>query len=181
MRNGLPTIELNMSILTEIQDWYASNCDSQWEEECGIRIDTLDNPGWSVTIDLFETNLDEREFSLIRRHELDGSWIECRVEEKQFRGSGDPSKLEVILSIFLDWAKSQNEDWLTPPPPMTPEEYQRHSDESLFTSLGNEVQGEKCRTEGCNEDRIKYSVMCRAHHFEMVTGRQTPSSTVNNL
>lgn len=165
-----------MSVLAEIQKWYASNCDGEWEEDQGVRVETLDNPGWSVTVDLFETNLEEREFAPVACHESEESWMECRVEGKQFRGFGDPGKLEEILRIFIDWAKSQNEDWLRPPAPMTDEERRRYEDETLFASLNDEVEGEKCRREDCEQNRIRHSVMCREHHFEMITGRAVPQS-----
>lgn len=163
-----------MSVLAEVQRWYASNCDGEWEEECGVRIDTLDNPGWSVTVDLFETNLDGKDFQRITNHDSEESWIACRVENRQFLGFGDPTKLEEILRIFVDWAKSQNENWLKPPAPMSNEERQKFEDEALFVSLGDEVDGENCHYEGCTQNRIRYSVMCRAHHFEMVTKRPVP-------
>jgi hypothetical protein len=164
-----------MSVWAEIQKWYASNCDGQWEEEYGVKIETLDNPGWSVSVDLFETNLEGVEFSSFKKDDSEESWIDCRVEEKQFRGFGDSNRLEEIIKVFLDWAKSQNQDWLKPPPPMTDEEHQTYSDEKLFLSLDDEVTGETCRRAGCRENRIRYSVLCRAHHFEMVTGRNAPS------
>jgi hypothetical protein len=106
-----------MSILNEIQEWYASNCDGDWEHLYGLTIETLDNPGWSVSIDLKDTNLEGKEFQRIKQHHTEESWIECYVEEGKFRGFGDQSRLEEIFSIFVDWAKSQNEDWLTRPSP----------------------------------------------------------------
>ncbi|BFV59917.1 hypothetical protein KCMC57_up50210 [Kitasatospora sp. CMC57] len=38
--------------------WYTAQCDGDWEHEYGIRIETLDNPGWSVEVDLEGTGLD---------------------------------------------------------------------------------------------------------------------------
>jgi hypothetical protein len=130
-----------------------------------------------VTIDLEETNLEEIPFRRIKDSAADSNWIECWVEELQFHGMGGPSKLENILQIFIDWAKSQKKGWLKPPNPMTLEERQQYEDQMLFASLGDEVEGEKCQHEGCNRDRIRYSVMCRQHHFEMVTGRPVPKRT----
>ncbi|WP_203237204.1 Imm53 family immunity protein [Streptomyces gilvosporeus] len=34
--------------LSSLTAWYTSQCDGGWEHEYGIRIETLDNPGWSV-------------------------------------------------------------------------------------------------------------------------------------
>ncbi len=103
-----------MSVLDDIQNWYASNCDDYWEHNFGVQIVTLDNPGWDVTIDLEGTNLDGRKFETFESETSEERWIHCRVEENKFRGFGDETKLEEILKFFLDWAKSENEDWLNP-------------------------------------------------------------------
>ena len=46
-----------MDILCWLQNWYHSNCDGGWEHLYGVKIDTLDNPGWSVAIDLEDTEI----------------------------------------------------------------------------------------------------------------------------
>ncbi len=40
-----------------LENWYSSQCDGSWEHFYGIKIETLDNPGWAVEIDLCETEL----------------------------------------------------------------------------------------------------------------------------
>ena len=30
--------------------WFASHCDGDWEHDLGIRIETLDNPGWAMDV-----------------------------------------------------------------------------------------------------------------------------------
>ena len=32
--------------LSALENWYAGQCNGVWEHGCGVRIDTLDNPGW---------------------------------------------------------------------------------------------------------------------------------------
>ncbi|MDQ3819448.1 MAG: immunity 53 family protein [Acidobacteriota bacterium] len=167
-----------MNVLDEIQKWYASNCDTEWEHDFGVKIETLDNPGWGVTIDLEGTNLEGKEFQRIKDETSGESWIECYVDDSKFQGFGDPARLEEILRIFLNWAKSQNEDWLKPPPPMSDEERQGYEDKQLFASLNDEVEGEQCKYKDCTNNRIHNSVMCRQHHFEMVTGRSAPESAI---
>ncbi len=44
-----------MSALKWLEQWYAEQCDGVWEELYGITIQTLDNPGWDVTIQLIGT------------------------------------------------------------------------------------------------------------------------------
>ncbi len=164
-------VRLKMSILSELQEWYKSNCDGDWEHQYGIHIETLDNPGWSVTIDLEYTNLEGKQFGRIKNHHSEQSWIECWVEDEKYRSFGDPSRLEEIFGVFVTWAKSQNEDWLKPPPPLSEEELQRLEDQNFWDSLGEENGPETCKHDGCYHKRISLSVMCRGHHFEMVKKR----------
>lgn len=42
-------------VLDRLQSWYAQQCDDVWEHSHGIKIDTSDNPGWIVEIDLTGT------------------------------------------------------------------------------------------------------------------------------
>ena len=42
-------------MLERLQRWYLYRCDGDWEHSFGITIETLDNPGWMVTIDLQDT------------------------------------------------------------------------------------------------------------------------------
>jgi len=46
-----------------IQRWFADQCDGEWEHSHGITIGTVDNPGWSIEIDLDETSLSDRELN----------------------------------------------------------------------------------------------------------------------
>ena len=42
----------DVEIIARLSDWYQSQCNGTWEHELGIVIDTIDNPGWLVKIDL---------------------------------------------------------------------------------------------------------------------------------
>jgi hypothetical protein len=50
-----------MSHLKALQEWYAAMSDGDWEHELGISIETIDNPGWVVSIDLEGTPLEGQE------------------------------------------------------------------------------------------------------------------------
>lgn len=41
---------MNNNLITQLQNWYKSQCDGIWEHEYGLDISTLDNPGWRVHI-----------------------------------------------------------------------------------------------------------------------------------
>ena len=96
------------STLARIQRWYAAQCDGDWEHGSGIRIDTLDNPGWRVAIDIAGTDLEGRTFTPIKRGLEEDSttdWHSIRVIQNRFEGAGDPTKLAFILDQFLAWAQ----------------------------------------------------------------------------
>lgn len=96
-----------MSILIWLEKWYQSNCDTEWEHIYGVKIDTLDNPGWSVKIDLLNTPLEGKAFENVNVDNGDDDWIVCRVVNNVYEGAGDPLKLEEILRVFKEWAETQ--------------------------------------------------------------------------
>ena len=93
-----------MNRFTQIQDWYAAHCDGTWEHAYGVKIESLDNPGWWVKIDLTGTELEHADFSPRGEERSESDWINCKIKDKVFEGAGDASKLETILGVFLDWA-----------------------------------------------------------------------------
>ncbi len=100
-----------MDALEEIQVWYISQCNGDWEHKYGINITTLDNPGWSFQVDLTDTELDGLEFKEnsyrvgVDADTSGNNWMECKVANNKFIGYGGPEKLEEIIKIFLNWAK----------------------------------------------------------------------------
>lgn len=97
-----------MTTLQKLQTWYASRCNGDWEHQFGITIETQDNPGWRVEIDLANTSLQGAVFPELRKREGAGDWIMCFREGSRFIGAGDPSKLETILNFFLDHAAADS-------------------------------------------------------------------------
>ena len=85
---------------------YKSNCDGDWEHLYGVKIGTIDNPGWGVDIDLLDTLLQDKPFQKIQVDNGDDDWIVCLVKDNIFTGAGDPNKLEIILKTFRDWVES---------------------------------------------------------------------------
>jgi hypothetical protein len=93
-----------MSTLQDLQKWYRSQCNGDWEHTYGVKINTLDNPGWSLTIDLVGTNLADRSFTKINRLSDDASWLVCEVRDSRFEGRSGSLMLEELVKIFLAWA-----------------------------------------------------------------------------
>lgn len=100
--------------LAEIQAWYLAQCDGDWGHSFGIRIGTLDNPGWSVEIDLEETDLEGREFGTIEDLAPEREWFICKVADGKFVGAGGPLMLGHILRTFLDWARREQGQFVPP-------------------------------------------------------------------
>ena len=96
-----------MNYIKWLEEWYKSQCDGEWEHLYGVKIDTLDNPGWRVTIDLVYTELENKkydEYELVNKED-DDDWLFCRVKNGRFEGGGDPSKLEAIIQRFKEWVE----------------------------------------------------------------------------
>lgn len=89
--------------LAELQIWYANACNGEWEHQYGISIESLDNPGWSVKIDLSETDLAGKVFARTEIERAEHNWVQCWVEEGVFQGRGGPKNLEDILFVFTRW------------------------------------------------------------------------------
>lgn len=90
-----------MNIIERIQQWYSDQCNGEWEHQYGVSIDTLDNPGWSVSIDLAGTSLDSVSMAPSKCNKGEDDWLFCEVRDGKFVGTGDPSKLNIILESFV--------------------------------------------------------------------------------
>lgn len=91
--------------LVRLQDWYSAECNGDWEHQYGVRIETLDNPGWSLEIDLWETSLAEQPFRPVSLERSDVDWVHCKVEKAVFKARGGARNLREMLQIFLAWAQ----------------------------------------------------------------------------
>ena len=116
-----------MNAIKELQEWFISQCNGQWEHHSAINITTCDNPGWIVNIDLNKTNVEKRKFELVSKNisqkfvdqslgkikppfmpenPLADDWMICFVKDGKFTGAGDAQRLEDILTTFSDWVKT---------------------------------------------------------------------------
>ena len=55
-------VEKNGSALSRFQHWYKSMCNDDWEHTYGVCITNIDNPGWSLKIELIDTPIYEKKF-----------------------------------------------------------------------------------------------------------------------
>lgn len=105
--------------LSRLAAWYAARCNGKWERERGIVIETIDNPGWLVSINLDGTPLAKKEFEpltvgepagTVEEWKRNGAWMECGVNvmedgSRVFEMACDPGSLERGVEEFLEWAE----------------------------------------------------------------------------
>ena len=99
---------MSRDCLMRLQEWYASHCDGEWEHRFGVKVETLDNPGWRLEVDLDGTELEKDKFEAIDCARSDIDWFTCRVRAKKFEGFGGALNMEDLIETFLGWAMSDN-------------------------------------------------------------------------
>ncbi|MES2988972.1 MAG: immunity 53 family protein [Pseudomonadota bacterium] len=88
-----------------LMDWYEGQCDGDWEHSYGVRIDTIDNPGWSLKIELTGTRWSGQTMDRIQHnYDHDTEWWTCWTEKDEFHGAGGPKQLSAIISTFREWS-----------------------------------------------------------------------------
>ncbi len=89
-------------LLDRLQNWYWSQCDGDWEHQEGVHIETLDNPGWKVSISIRGTNMQAITMPPFEQDVDENNWVFIKIEDGHFVGHGDPGKLKFMLSMFFD-------------------------------------------------------------------------------
>ncbi|MFF4649688.1 immunity 53 family protein [Streptomyces sp. NPDC001380] len=88
-----------------LQGWCLSHCDGQWEHEWGVRIDTLDNPGRTVSVGLRGTPLEGRAHLRREIDRSDGDRVEAWSARGAFHAACGPRNLTEALTLFRTWAE----------------------------------------------------------------------------
>jgi hypothetical protein len=88
-------------------EWFEHQCDGDWEHQLGVRIETLDNPGWSFRVDLTGTTLSEEAFA---SQEVDDGerWMRLWKDDDAavFHGAGSPTMLPMMIERFSEWTSA---------------------------------------------------------------------------
>lgn len=97
----------DQSSLTWLQAWYMSNCDGDWEHGYGVTIETLDNPGWMVRLELAGTPLAARTFDRFEYQRDEHDWLQMWLEDGALRVACGPLNLSEGLFRFREWAQQR--------------------------------------------------------------------------
>jgi len=93
--------------ISDLEQWYASQCDGDWEHRYGVKIDALDNPGWLLHIDLQGTRRQDAKLEMVRINRADNDWIQYWVEKRQFNIACGPKNLSEAVALFVRWFESR--------------------------------------------------------------------------
>lgn len=97
-----------MDAISRLCSWYERQAINDWHEDHGVRIATLDNPGWSLKVDLEGTFLQGRAFQDVQIDRSDDDWVRVRRNGDVFEAFGGPSNLNEMIESFLSWAEGVN-------------------------------------------------------------------------
>jgi hypothetical protein len=98
-----------MNNIEFLQEWFVSQCDGDWEHNFGITVETLDNPGWGVFIDLRGTSIEGVSFEPVEEKRSENNWLSCCINEGRFEGFGGPGNLMEILGVFKRYCLMMNQ------------------------------------------------------------------------
>ncbi|MFT3675503.1 MAG: immunity 53 family protein [Chitinophagaceae bacterium] len=87
-------------MLEWLQQWYNTQCDGDWEHEYGVKITTIDNPGWSVVIDLTGTKLEGIEVPYKLEEISPDVWRSYSITKDVFDAGCSPSELLSLIKVF---------------------------------------------------------------------------------
>jgi Immunity protein 53 len=99
-------IETHQNVLHWVQRYFQICCNEDWEHGPGIRIATLDNPGWRVKIYLRDTPLEGIPFERKEVATTDDDWYQCWRDDDDFNGVGGVTNLVSVLSVFRAWVEA---------------------------------------------------------------------------
>ena len=88
-----------------LQKWYQDHCNGDWEHGSGIHLSTIDNPGWSLTVNLENTELESKSFHQIDINRSEHDWLFCTIRGANFEARCGVKNLPEILKILRHWAE----------------------------------------------------------------------------
>lgn len=103
---GGQLVTKDFDALTWLQDWFADNCDGEWEGLWNVQLTSTDDPGWFLSIPVQDTILEARPFKRVDHNKkTDVHWWICQVGEGHFLAACGLRDLAAVVDIFRDWVK----------------------------------------------------------------------------
>lgn len=106
----------SVDVIAQLTKWYSNQCDGDWEHEFGIKISTLDNPGWWVCVDVGEVSTLSLPFEDVEVERSPSDWVHCKQKIGTVFGSPDtayahlagfcgPRNLDELLRLMLEYVQ----------------------------------------------------------------------------
>jgi hypothetical protein len=102
-------MKLSNDLLSRLAEWFEEQCNGDWEHGPGVTISTLDNPGWSLKVNLRGTAAEYLVFEEVNIDHGESDWLRCFVKDGRFIGAGDPSKLPAVVGQFLSFVQQAHD------------------------------------------------------------------------
>ncbi|WP_433366812.1 Imm53 family immunity protein [Actinoplanes sp. CA-142083] len=90
-----------------LASWYVAHCDGEWEHEFGVRIETVDNPGWNLRVDIIGTEMEGRIATRGRREFEGGGWLIVESDGRSFEASCDAMSLRLAVQEFKKFVDTE--------------------------------------------------------------------------
>lgn len=90
---------------TGLQDWYLRGSDGELEPTYDIQIDTLEEPGWSLCIQLDGTALAGRALPEMAIERTQSDWIHAWTDDHALHIDCGPLNLTEAIKTFTSWAQ----------------------------------------------------------------------------
>jgi Immunity protein 53 len=91
--------------LGALQAWFAAHCDGNWEQEYGVTIQTVEEPGWELRVDLVGTPLEGIVLAREGVARADEDWCQVWCDGYTFHAVGGPHNLDELLGSFVSFAE----------------------------------------------------------------------------
>lgn len=99
--NGL--INMTNNDILWLEKWYNDRCNGDWEHGSIIEITTIDNPGWSISINLEDTELQSKMFNTVEIERSNSNWLYCFKNNNKLEGRCGALNLHEVLDLFHNW------------------------------------------------------------------------------
>jgi immunity protein 53 of polymorphic toxin system len=95
-----------MDQLAFLECWFVEQCDDDWEHQYRIKLETLDNPGWALAVDLTGTNLQDHRIPWQRIDRSDSDWLHYWSDGARFEARCGAANLVEAIAAFRSFAEA---------------------------------------------------------------------------
>lgn len=88
-----------------LQDWYLKRTDGELAPTWDIQIDTLDEPGWSVSVPIDGTELAGKQLPEVAIERTQSDWIHAWTDGHAVHIDCGPLNLTEAIKTFMAWAQ----------------------------------------------------------------------------